>query len=249
MKATRGRLGFQGLGLETREMTLIRLPRFGLLAAALLLAGLMPAVAQFMPSPVQGSANGVFPPPPGQTSAPRQDSAFPPPPGQTAAPRPDPAFPPPPGTPGARPAIAGQGPPPGASAFANPAQQVCLEFPTMRDDVAKTFSQIRTASERKISREEACPLFKAAALKEDKMLKFLLTNKALCGVPPQIITQVKTNHAQTLRVRDQVCSNKPGPASGPSLSDALGAPIIADDTDAKPGRGTFDTLTGNVLSR
>lgn len=232
-------------------MMLIRLPRVGLLAAAgvLLLAFLFPAAAQFMPSPVQGSAGGTFPPPPGTPTS-RQDPAFPPPPGQTVAPRQDAAFPPPPGTPGARPAIAGQGPPPAASAFANPAQQVCLEFPNMRDDVAKSFSQIKAASERKMSREEACPLFKTAVLKEDKLLKFLQTNKALCGVPPQIITQVKTNHAQTVRIRDQVCSNKPGPAAGPSLSDALGAPIIADDTDAaKPGRGTFDTLTGNVLAR
>jgi len=232
-------------------MMLIRLPRFGSLAGAgaLLLAGLVPAVAQFMPAPVQGSASGVFPPPPGQSSASRQDPAFPPPPGQAAAPRQDTAFPPPPGT-SAQPAIAGQGPPPAASAFANPAQRVCLEFPTMRDDVAKSFSYIKAASERKVSREEVCPLFKVAALKEEKMLKFLETNKALCGVPPQIISQIKTNHTQTLRVRDNVCSNRPSAPAGPSLSDALGAPIIADDTDAaKPGRGTFDTLTGNVLAR
>ena len=41
-----------------------------------------------------------------------------------------------------------------------------------------------------------------------------------------------------------------GPAAGPTLSDALGGPVIADDTSAKlPGRGTFDTLTGNALQR
>jgi hypothetical protein len=34
------------------------------------------------------------------------------------------------------------------------------------------------------------------------------------------------------------------------LSDALGGPIIADDQSAKlPGRGTFDTLTGNALQK
>lgn len=236
-------------------MTLIRSPRSGVLAGAcvLLLAGVGVASAQFLPSPVQGNASGVFPPPPpppGQTSA-AQDPAFPPPPGQTAAPRRDPAFPPPPGASGGRPAVAGEGgPPPGPGAFANPAQRICLEFPNMRDDVAKSFSQIRTASERKVPREEVCPMFKSAVLKEEKLLRFLEANKALCGVPPQIIVQVKTNHTQTIRIRDQVCSNKPGPGAGPSLSDALGAPIIADDTDAtKPGRGTFDTLTGNVLSR
>ena len=36
--------------------------------------------------------------------------------------------------------------------------------------------------------------------------------------------------------------------AAPTLSDALGGPIIADDTSAKlPGRGIFDTLTGNAL--
>jgi hypothetical protein len=38
--------------------------------------------------------------------------------------------------------------------------------------------------------------------------------------------------------------------SGPTLSDALGGPIIADDQTAKlPNRGTFDTLTGNALQK
>ena len=229
-------------------------PRLGLLACScdvLLFAGFGAATAQFLPSPVQGNANGAFPPPPGQNSAPRQDSAFPPPPGQTAAPRQDPAFPAPPGAGGGlRPAVAGPSAAPPAGGFANPAQRVCLEFPTLRDEVQKAFFQIQEAGKRKLPREQACPMFKVAVAKEDKLLKFLETNKALCGVPPQIITQVKTGHTQAIRVRDQICSNRPAPGAGPTLSDALGAPIIADDADAgKPGRGTFDTLTGNVLSR
>jgi hypothetical protein len=94
-------------------------------------------------------------------------------------------------------------------------------------------------------------MFKGAAAKEEKLLSFLEKNQKLCGVPPQIITQVKTSHAQTIKIRNQVCSGGPGPAAaGPSLSDALGAPLIADDSNTgKPGRGTFDTLTGNVLAR
>jgi hypothetical protein len=231
-------------------MTLIRLPRYCILAGAcvLVFAGLSAAQAQFLPSPVQGNANGAFPPPPGAAAAPRQDSAFPPPPGSAAAPSQAPSFGPPPG---GAPAMASQGgPPQGGTPFANPAQKVCLEFPNLRDDVSKGFSAIKAASERKVSREEACPMFKNVVVREEKLIKFLETNKQLCGVPPQIITQVKANHSQTVRVRNQVCSAGPAAASGPSLSDALGAPIIADDADAtKPGCGTFDTLTGNVLSR
>jgi len=235
-------------------MMSIRIPKLGLLACScviLLAAGIGAATAQFLPSPVQSNAGGAFPPPPGQNSAPRQDPAFPPPPGQAAAPSQDSAFPPPPGAGGGlRPAVAGPGaaPPPGG--FANPAQRVCMQFPDLRNDVQKAFSEIQEAGKRKVAREQACPMFKVAVAKEDKLLKFLETNKALCGVPPQIITQVKASHIQAIRIRDQICSNKPAPGSGPTLSDALGAPIIADDSDAgKPGRGTFDTLTGNVLAR
>ena len=83
------------------------------------------------------------------------------------------------------------------------------------------------------------------------MVKFLETNRVLCGVPANIIPQIKTNHAKSMRIRDNVCSAAPtgGPAAAPTLSDALGGPIIADDNSVKPGRGTFDTLTGNALQR
>ena len=61
----------------------------------------------------------------------------------------------------------------------------------------------------------------------------------------------RPNHAKTVQIRKHVCSAvRAGAARGPTLSDALGGPIIADDTSAKqPGRGTFDTLTGNALQR
>jgi hypothetical protein len=133
-------------------------------------------------------------------------------------------------------------PPPGSP------QAVCMSFPALREDVEKSAAQIRSAGERKAAREEVCPMFKSFAAKEAKMLKFLETNKTVCGVPPNIITQVKGSHANTVRIRNQVCAAGPAAApAGPSLSDALGGPIIADDTSAK--RGVFDTLTGNALQR
>ena len=166
-------------------------------------------------------AAAQFPPPPGQT-APAQaapGSVFPPPPGQRQQ---DSAFPSPPGQ-GSAPTSITVGPSGGG--FGPPA--------------------------RKASREEVCPIFKSFAVKEAKMVTFLETNQKLCGVPPNIITQMKTNHAATIRIRTAVCSAAPaGPSAAPTLSDALGGPIIADDQSAKlPGRGTFDTLTGNALQK
>jgi hypothetical protein len=114
----------------------------------------------------------------------------------------------------------------------------------------KSALPIKTASDRKATREEVCPLFKTFAAKEGRMVAFLETNQKLCGVPPKVIAQVKTNHAKTVQIRNTVCSAGPSAPAGPTLSDALGGPIIADDTSAKqPGRGTFDTLTGNALQR
>jgi hypothetical protein len=52
-------------------------------------------------------------------------------------------------------------------------------------------------------------------------------------------------------MRKKVCAAAAAPQApaGPSLSDALGGPIIPTPQNVKPGRGTFDTLTGNVLTR
>jgi hypothetical protein len=125
-----------------------------------------------------------------------------------------------------------------------------MTFPSLREDVEKGAAVIKAASERKASREEVCPLFKAFAAKEAKMVSFLETNQRPCGVPPKVVSQVKANHGKTIQIRNTVCSAAPAAQAAPTLSDALGGPIIADDESARrPGRGTFDTLTGNVLSR
>jgi hypothetical protein len=227
-------------------------------AAVLLCAGLDPAAAQFPPPPGQtaaGSQSSPFPPPPGQQPQQQSSSPFPAP-GQASAPaggfgspsggfgavqqggfgvRPGGFSQPPPG----------MGPPGGGP---SEAQKVCLTFPSIREEVEKGAAGIRAAGDRKATREEVCPLFKTFATKEAKLVKFLETNQRLCGVPPNIITQVKQNHAKTIQIRNTVCSAAPS-AAGPTLSDALGGPIIADDTSVKTGRGTFDTLTGNALQR
>ena len=173
-----------------------RLHRCRILAAAcvLVVAGLSEAAAQFPPvpgqAPGQAASGSAFPPPGAQ-----QSSAFPPPPGQAPAQRQDSAFPPPPGQ--------SQGAAPGGFSPAQPggfggggpgpseAQKVCLNFPSLREDVEKGAAVIRAASGRKASREEVCPLFKSFAAKESKMISFLETNQKVCGVPPKIITQAR----------------------------------------------------------
>jgi hypothetical protein len=205
----------------------------------LLLAGLSQATAQFPPPPGQGaSQSSPFPPASGQASP------FPPPPGQGRPGQASP-FPPAPGQSGAPAQQASPFPQPGGGG--PPA--VCETFPAIRQATEKDAMAIRTAGERKATREEVCPLFKIFATSEAKMVKFLTTNQATCGVPPDVVKQVKTNHAKTIQIRNQVCAA--GPAAGPrapALSDALSGPLLPD-ANTKPGRGTFDTLTGSPLAR
>lgn len=236
-------------------------------ACVLVLGCVAPAAAQFPPPPGQANpgqarSGSVFPPPPGAQQpgafAPppgaQQSSAFPPAPapGQGSGQGPGQASAPAPGGFSGSAAPGGFAAPPGGSPQPTEAQKVCLTFPALREDVEKGAAGIKAASDRKASREEVCPLFKSFAIKEAKMVKFLETHRVLCGVPAQVIPQIKGNHAKTIQIRNTVCSAAPagGGSAVPTLSDALGGPTIADDTSSKqPGRGTFDTLTGNALQR
>jgi hypothetical protein len=147
-------------------------------------------------------------------------------------------------------------PPPGQSGFGGgafpppPAQRnICESFIPLREAAEKQAAAIRAAGEKQLPREQVCGLFKRFVVTEAKVVKFLVDHQAACGVPKEAVAGAKASHANALKIRTAVCSAQAAPA-GPTLSDALGGPIIADDTTAKqPGRGTFDTLTGNVLAR
>jgi len=199
------------------------------------LAGSVLALALVAPAAAQ------FPPPPGQS--PSQASPFPPPPGQGG----NQASPFPPA--GQAPRQASPFPPPGGG-FPAAGRNVCDTFPAIRDDAEKRANAIRAAGERKAAREEVCPLFKSFVAAEAKMVKFLEVHQAACNVPPDAVKQVKVNHSRTVQMSKQVCSAGGGGGGPrpPSLSDAFSGPAIPSEPP-KPGRGTFDTLTGSPLGR
>jgi hypothetical protein len=127
----------------------------------------------------------------------------------------------------------------------------CLkDFAKLRDEAQKRAGLIRNASERKASAKEACALFNAFSAAELKMIKFATDNAATCGIPPQVLTQMKQGHAKTGEIRVKVCQAAAAPMqqAAPSLSDALAAPVT-DSNNIKTGRGTFDTLTGTPLGK
>jgi hypothetical protein len=122
------------------------------------------------------------------------------------------------------------------------------EFIKLRDEATKRAGLIRDASKRKVAPVEACKLFNSFSAAEDKMLKYAETNSVWCGIPPEIIAQIKQQHAKTTEYRTRICqaAAQPPQPRGPTLSDTLTAPVT-DAGNIRTGRGTFDTLTGSPL--
>ena len=146
-----------------------------------------------------------------------------------------------PGTPGAPFGAPQQGPPP-----------ACQQLITYRDETQKHGQALSTAGQKKLPPEEICKLFKVFLSAETKMIKGLEEHSTTCGVPPDLIKQVKAGHSKASQMSKQVCDVAAQGArpAGPSLSDALGTtPLVPDTSTTQKGQGTFDTLTGNALAR
>ena len=150
-----------------------------------------------------------------------------------------------PGMPGSQPMAPGFG----AAPAAPPA--ICNELLVMRDQTQKIASSISSANERRATAQEACGLFRSFLAAETKMIKAVEDNGARCGIPPEVPKQMKAGHAKASEVAKKVCDVAAAPQrpAGPSFSDVLGAPSVPDKSTAKKGAGTFDTLTGNPLTR
>ena len=199
----------------------------------------------------QAFAQSAFPAPlPGQ-AAPANASPFPPvngaAPASVGGPSPFPSA-------GAAP-IAGGGmgaaPPPPPSGGAD----ACMKgFVPLREEAEKRGKLIKAASDRKATPDEACKLIKNFGAAEMKMIKYVETNSAKCGIPPQIADQLKSGHKNTDKMQNQVCNmaqqaQQARPA-GPSLSEVLGSSAALPEAQTvKKGGSTFDTLNGNVLTR
>jgi hypothetical protein len=195
----------------------------------------------------QGFAQGAFPAPlPGQ-AAPSNASPFPPVNGAAPAPSSFPAT-------GAAPITGsaferGPAPPQGG-----PSDECMKGFVPLREEAEKRGKLIKAASERHAPPDEACKLIGSFGQAEAKMIKYVETYSAKCGIPPQIADQLKTGHKNTESMQKKVCAvaqqqQQRGPA-GPSLSDVLGSSAALPEANAaKKGGSTFDTLNGNVLTR
>jgi hypothetical protein len=213
------------------------------MATSLLALGAMPALAQS----------------PWPQAEPQQSAPAPWPQAQPAPQAAAPAGPSPWDAPAAPPQQRGPDPwsQPPAQQQASPQENKCVEqFLTLRKDVEKHGSAIQNASQKKQkpSPQEACGLFNSFTAAEKKMYAYASKNQAECGIPPQVIAQMKDARGKSDDIRTRVCqAAAQGPAPpqqrAPSLSDALSSPV-PNSSNTRTGRGTFDTLTGsNPLTR
>lgn len=190
------------------------------------------------PAPLPNQSASPFPPVNGVAAAPAQSAA---PAGSSVFDR------------GAAPTggMAPMGGPPQAGGSAD----ACMKgFVPLREEAEKRGKMIKAASDRKAPPDEACKLIKNFGQAELKMIKYVETNSAKCGIPPQIADQLKTGHKNTEKMQTQVCNVAQqaatrGPA-GPSLSEVLGSSsALPEAQPVRKGGSTFDTLNGNVLTR
>ena len=127
-------------------------------------------------------------------------------------------------------------------------------FVPLREEAEKRGKLIKAAGERHAPPDEACKLIGSFGQAEIKMIKYVESHAAKCGIPPQIAEQLKTGHKNTETMQKKVCQvaqqqQQRGPA-GPSLSEVLGSSAALPEASAEKKRGsTFDTLNGNVLAR
>ena len=220
------------------------------LAGALIIAGGAPVMAQFV-TPGQSAAPATQQP---QFSNPNAQPGF-------SNPNAQPRF----SNPNAQPqlpAAAGQpqfgGPQFGAprgSGFgaAQPQQRpACIDkIETLKAGAEKSAAALRGAQKKRPTPAEGCKLFTNFSGSFGAYVNYLAKEGKACGVPPNALKGLRTELGKINATKTKVCQlasrpQGPGPAS---LSGALSAPVTAQPGKIKPGRGTFDTLTGNALGR
>ena len=106
-------------------------------------------------------------------------------------------------------AHAGQAFAQGASS-ASPSQagasdQCMKEYAPLREEAEQRRKLINAASERNASSVEACKLIGNFGEAEIKMIKYVESHAAKCGIPPQISDQLKNGHKNTENMQQKVC--------------------------------------------
>ncbi len=147
-----------------------------------------------------------------------------------------------------------RGPAPPSQA-GGPPDDCMKKFLPLREEAEKRGKLIKAAGDRKATPDEACKLIGNFGQAEIKMIKYVETNSARCGIPPQVADQMKTGHKNTENMQKKVCgvgaagaAARPGRPE-PERSAGLFGRATGGAPPCKKGGSTFDTLNGNVLTR
>ena len=92
------------------------------------------------------------------------------------------------------------------------------EFVPLRKEAETRGRLIKAASDRHAPREEACKLIGDFAQAEVRMIKYLESHATKCGIPANLIEQVKSGHKNTEVMQIHICTGarERSPPAGPT---------------------------------
>lgn len=164
---------------------------------------------------------------------------------------------PPSGAPSMAPAPTASGPmtpvPPQAGGAGGGAPPCMEEFTKLQAETGKRAKATKAASQRKAPREEMCKILQAFESAIGKWAKYVKDNASSCGIPSNVVDQLKTGHTNIANNAKQVCEGGAvgGAPKPPTLSDALGTTYMPTPETNRPKSvtGTLNTLSGTPLGR
>jgi hypothetical protein len=140
----------------------------------------------------------------------------------------------------------GMGAPPGGGR-----ESPCIaEFSQLRADVEKAGKSAKAVTDHKGTREEFCKAITNLHAAQVKWVKYTAENSKHCGIPSEIIGQLKLGQTNLAKMRNNVCNGGAvaGVPATPSLSEALGTSRLPVTEEAPKKRGgTLETLTGEAI--
>jgi hypothetical protein len=103
------------------------------------------------------------------------------------------------------------------------------EFAKLRDVVQKTGLAAKAASQRKVSRGEMCKHVTAYSAAELKWVDYTEANVTSCGIPDEVVSQLKAVHGNTEKTKERICAALGDiPDLGPPRPELLPGPSLLD---------------------
>ena len=96
------------------------------------------------------------------------------------------------------------------------------EFIPLREDAEKRGKLIKAASDRHATPQEACGLIKNFTAAETKMIKYVETHSTKCGIPPQVLDQLRGGHKNSESMQQKVCAAAEGGAQARRIAGIRG---------------------------